>query len=463
MAVTVVCSIVAVVYVAMPIGPLVQGSISPLTELDRPEDSLERLVTRELDLRAAMRQGFKWEWRAYRVLSGGEDPISEARDWYEELAETYDSPSAELHLAILGAESGEEVPTDESDVDWKAWGESGEHMRAWLRAAYLDPHPDADEGSGVIDEIRDQRDPDWFTDTLVARIAGRIGDDSARSRANDGILARGRALQLRLRVLTGLMVVLLALGVLALVSWIRRRPPLRVADAPVPPEWSFSDGYALFVRALGGPQAIILAALFILRRVGSFEMPLESPLGMAVDLVVFWWVARYLRHRRLCFAGTFGLAPPRRDWITLAGVALVLIGVALVSDTAIDEVGGWIGLRSHWADGFSEDILWDPRWMFALDAFNVTVWAPIVEELTFRGLLFATLRTRLDFWPSAFLSAAVFALPHGYAAAGSLSVLVSGLLWAWAYERTRSLIPGLLAHSANNAMSTLWVVGLLRW
>jgi hypothetical protein len=463
MAVTVVCSIVAVVYVAMPIGPLVQGSISPLTELDRPEESLERLVTRELDLRAAMRHGFKWEWRVYRLLSGGEDPIGEARDWYEELAETYESPSAELHLAILGAESGEEVPTDDAAVDWKALGESGERMRAWVRAAYFDPPPDADEGASVIDEIRDQRDPDWFTDTLVARIAGRIGDEAARSRASDAILARGRALQVRLRVLTGFMVALLALGLLALVNWIRWRPPLRVADAPVPPEWSFSDGYALFARALGGPQALILAALFILRRIGSLEMSLESPLGIAVDLLVFWWVARYLRYRRLSFTGTFGLAPPRRTWLKLAGVALVLIGVALVSDTLIDEVGGWIGVRSHWADGFSEDILWDPRWTFALDAFNVTVWAPIVEELTFRGLLYATLRTRLDLWPSAFLSAAVFALPHGYAAAGSLSVLVSGLLWAWAYERTRSLIPGLLAHSANNAMSTLWVVGLLRW
>ena len=41
-------------------------------------------------------------------------------------------------------------------------------------------------------------------------------------------------------------------------------------------------------------------------------------------------------------------------------------------------------------------------------------------------------------------------------------MLVSGVLWALAYERTRSLLPGLLAHSANNVMSTLWVVGLLR-
>jgi membrane protease YdiL (CAAX protease family) len=60
------------------------------------------------------------------------------------------------------------------------------------------------------------------------------------------------------------------------------------------------------------------------------------------------------------------------------------------------------------------------------------------------------------------VSGIVFALPHGYAAAGSLSVLMSGVLWAVAYERTRSLLPGMIAHAANNVMSTLWVVALLR-
>src|SRR5262249_51207300 len=96
------------------------------------------------------------------------------------------------------------------------------------------------------------------------------------------------------------------------------------------------------------------------------------------------------------------------------------------------------------------------------DSLEATVVAPIVEEMTFRGLLYGTLRARFGPWPSALTSAVLFALPHGYAVAGSLSVLVSGVLWAWAYERTKSLLPGIFAHAANNLLSTLWVVGLLR-
>jgi len=46
---------------------------------------------------------------------------------------------------------------------------------------------------------------------------------------------------------------------------------------------------------------------------------------------------------------------------------------------------------------------------------------------------------------------------------GFLSVLISGLLWAIAYERTRSLVPGILAHAANNLSVTITYLVLLRF
>lgn len=456
--VTVICSVVSVIYIGLPLGPLLRDSSSPLTQLDRPEASLERLVTRELDLREAMRQGLKWEWRLYRVLSGSEDPVPQARNWYEELVDTITSPSAELHLAILRAEAGDVDQAEAALPQWKSRGESGERVAQWVSAAYLGAPPADEAGHALIAEIRDDQESDWFTDTLAWRIATRIGDSATSREAQAAIVARGRTLQLRLRALMGLVLGLVVLGAFALVRLGARRSDARVADAPLPPEWPAGDGYALFVRALGAPQAIILVIFFVLRR----DSPLENALVMAADLPIFWWIARYLRRRDSSIPATFGLVPRRDAWPQLAGMTLALIAFALVADALIDAAGALVGFSSHWADGFSEDMLWDGRWLFVLDVFNVTVWAPIIEELTFRGLLYSTLRTRLGVWPSALLSASLFALPHGYAALGSLSVLVSGVLWAWAYERTRSLVPGILAHFANNLMSTLWVVGLLR-
>ena len=251
---------------------------------------------------------------------------------------------------------------------------------------------------------------------------------------------------------------LLATGGFALVWMLTRRRSVSIANAPLPPPWSGGDGYALFVRGLGAPQAIALVAFIVLRRESGFG----TVLGMAADLPLFWWVIHYLRRRDTSMRATFGLVPRREGWAPLVGVTLALIAVALVSDTLIDVVSRLLHVKTHWTDGFTEELLWAGRRRVILSAIDATAWAPVVEEILFRGLLYATLRTRIGVAESALLSAIVFTLPHGYSIAGSASVLVSGLLWAVAYERTRSLLPGLFAHAVNNLLSTLWTVGLLR-
>jgi membrane protease YdiL (CAAX protease family) len=60
------------------------------------------------------------------------------------------------------------------------------------------------------------------------------------------------------------------------------------------------------------------------------------------------------------------------------------------------------------------------------------------------------------------LSAAIFGVAHGYGVAGFGSVFASGLMWAIAYEKTRSLLPGMVAHAANNVSAACAVLALLR-
>ena len=44
-----------------------------------------------------------------------------------------------------------------------------------------------------------------------------------------------------------------------------------------------------------------------------------------------------------------------------------------------------------------------------------------------------------------------------------VSVFASGVLWALAYERTRSLLPGMLAHAVSNIQATTIVLATLRF
>src|SRR5262249_41146205 len=170
----------------------------------------------------------------------------------------------------------------------------------------------------------------------------------------------------------------------------------------------------------------------------------------------------YLRTQDRSTSSAFGLWPRRQGWVPLVGVTVALIATALLSDTLIELASGYFRLKTHWTDGFTEELLWASPRRVVLETLDASVWAPIVEEITFRGLLYGTLRTRLSVVPAALLSAALFTLPHGYGLSGSASVLVSGILWALAYEWTGSLLPGLAAHAANNLLSTLGTVALLR-
>ncbi len=236
--VTVVCTIVVLLYVGLLGRPLVEPQVSRLAELDRPAESLERLVTRELDLRAAMRGGLRWEWRLYRALSGDEDPLAEAAGWYEELLDVTDSPGAELYHVILLAEGGRAKIAQEEIAGWDAASAPGQRKAEWVTAAYLEPPPDAKTGRALIAEIDDGLPDNWFSNTLTKRIATRVGDGGARSRAEAAILARGRALLFRARALMAVSLALLVLGALALVwmLWSHRRA--RIADADLPPIWS---------------------------------------------------------------------------------------------------------------------------------------------------------------------------------------------------------------------------------
>jgi membrane protease YdiL (CAAX protease family) len=90
------------------------------------------------------------------------------------------------------------------------------------------------------------------------------------------------------------------------------------------------------------------------------------------------------------------------------------------------------------------------------------VFAPLFEELAFRGLLFAILRRKFRFLPAALISAGIFGVAHGYGLVGLVSVCWSGVLWAWIYEKTGSLLPGILAHAINNLLVCLAVMALLR-
>lgn len=90
-----------------------------------------------------------------------------------------------------------------------------------------------------------------------------------------------------------------------------------------------------------------------------------------------------------------------------------------------------------------------PAWATLL---IVAVWAPLAEELVFRAMLFRTLRKGFCFWAAALISGAAFGIYHMNLVQGIYAGLL-GLLLAWFYEKTNSLLGCYLFHFLFNLLN----------
>lgn len=90
-----------------------------------------------------------------------------------------------------------------------------------------------------------------------------------------------------------------------------------------------------------------------------------------------------------------------------------------------------------------------PAWAML---FIVAVWAPLAEELVFRAMLFRTLRKGFCFWVAALISGAAFGIYHMNLVQGIYAGLL-GLLLAWFYEKTNSLLGCYLFHFLFNLLN----------
>jgi CAAX protease family protein len=458
--VTAAAALVVVLFVAT-VGWLVAAR-SRLDQLAVPEASLALVVGRTMDVRFVVERQHRWERRISELLlDDRSEELAQAIAWYEELAALARDPSVELQLAILEGEAGRLGRLREKLDGWEVRPDPYPTMAAVVQAAYLggsdDDLPDADR------QLPGEGQP-WFGEQLAFRIALRAGDQAQAAEIVASRAERTQPLVRRVRALAALEAALLVAALVSAVMLLTRRRTMRLASAPLPPPWSARVGAIVLIRG-AAMQVVLLVALWALSQAANSAVlnALTWPWSNLFFLPMLVLARQHLlRPAGLGLRETWGftLEPGSRG--RLAPVVALLVGVGLLGDWVAGLVTARFGSTGHWTEWFDEDLVWGVGGDVALGILSAVVAAPFFEEIVFRGLLFATLRRRFGVISAALGSAIVFAVLHGYGWAGLLSVLWSGALWAWSYERTRSLVPGMLAHAAVNLLATLSLLLLLR-
>ncbi|MCM8812235.1 MAG: CPBP family intramembrane metalloprotease [Candidatus Omnitrophica bacterium] len=453
-----------IVILSLGFGLLAHMVFSPLMRVEHPERALLLIINRELELRDAVKARPSWEQRFFEIydgISNEEDTNRQLIQWQEELAVFSKEPTAHIHLAILEGEIGRLEDLRQRLAGWeKEGGGLLSLFRILVGAAYLDtpfPFPFGNR-RWVQPLIHELLPPGELRSRLLNRLEEReilSGPPEEKDPPERG----GRIG--RIWFMTVVDLFLTACFLWAFWRILRGRSQAwRSGTALIPPPWSGWTSLTVLVR--GAAIACLISFL-------GFFIPVDQyPGGELVFYTLFYFPLLLLPFRYLLkphglnFTQTFGLTLPKGGVRRLLIVTFAGMGFELIGNIALDIGANFAEAGYHWGESFDADLVWGSTAYVAAGMAANVLMAPFFEEFIFRGLLFGTLRRRFSWVPTAIISAGVFSILHGYGILGFSTVFLSGVVWAWTYEKSGSLLPGMFAHAVNNLFYSLGLLLLLR-
>jgi membrane protease YdiL (CAAX protease family) len=451
-----------VIVAALMFGVWILWSSPRLDSVENPEAALSLIVGRMMELRDSLSEGSSWERQLHSLLlisTPSEVPL--AMSWFEELVTRSQETLPSVELAILEGESGLIQKVADRLVEWKVLGGDFPAFAKLMEIGYVNPQDSGNETGHVDLNLLDQLESRWFRDRLMTRLS------MAGVLSGNGVLNASSNTLASARVYAGTILLLTVAGLVSL-PWVLVRlkagaGEAAIGGAQIPPEWNGRTVVAMILR---------IAAFVVLFVIGvGVSIPaifVNTPLllgGMSLfgTIILSKLSRRYLLDESNGkFVDAFGVSVAPGTWKEMVSWVAVLTAAGIVGDLAIIWFGDWLGISVHWTEWFDEDLVWGHSLDLSLLFLAAIVLAPVFEELFFRGLVFRALRLKFSFGIAAGSSAVLFSVLHGYSIVGFFAVMWSGFLWAWSFERTKTLLPAIIAHGINNLLMVLGLALFLR-
>ena len=138
-----------------------------------------------------------------------------------------------------------------------------------------------------------------------------------------------------------------------------------------------------------------------------------------------------------------------RPWSALVWTGVATFGTIIPSIWLDEQLA--LDMPEH-VERLLVDIMRQP-----LGYLFIGILAPVAEEVVFRGAVLRSLLTVMEGrwrWGAIAVSAVIFGAVHGNESQ-FLHAVLTGVLLGWMYERTRSIVPGLVCHWVNNSLAFL--------
>lgn len=319
--------------------------------------------------------------------------------------------------------------------------------------------------------------PGWFQDHALIKLYEKGQDEQALENIREQCSARNHLLLVKVILLSILGLALLIGGVIVLTSELihlvtNRLPVPKKHQIASPVDCSWLTVYSVFIawlvtQLIVGSIAQPFIHLLRLNRQSVLELAAITAIiyvisnGSALFYIYFF----VLRPRQLNFRNALKLT---NDQAWLPGKQLVLAGVlAWLAALPIMLVAYYISAEYLALSGSSNPVI-----AFVIEVARrenalasllfyliVAVFAPVIEEILFRGFLYPYLRRSWGVGLAVLGSSSLFALAH-LDPGGFLPLFCLGCIFAWLVEKTNSVLPAMIAHGLWNG-ATLTMVLLL--
>jgi len=192
---------------------------------------------------------------------------------------------------------------------------------------------------------------------------------------------------------------------------------------------------------LGIPAALIGVEDGELTTFGNVGVQLATGLGfLLVPMAIAAWRGAAGLGEILRRLGVRGFQPSALKWMAAAVGAYMVFGILyalLITQPEQEDI----------AEGFGP---------VGIQILLIVFLASVSEEVCFRGMLFGGLRERLPRFAAALLAGGVFGALHVLTGVSAVPPLIAfGVILCLLYEKTGSVVPGIVLHMLNNSVALL--------
>lgn len=141
---------------------------------------------------------------------------------------------------------------------------------------------------------------------------------------------------------------------------------------------------------------------------------------------------------------------PLNYWGPIVGWTVVSIIVSILLVLVMELMG--IGVENSKTESIQSHMT---PLNFLIAFVSASIISPVYEEIFYRGFLYRLLRSKLGIATGMLVSSFIFMIVHLPTYNVLPVTFVSGLIFSWTYEKTGSVIPGIIIHGTFNGIALI--------